>query len=139
MPKAGYWLSAPRSAPITPLSNKDSGHGAKRAFAHHSILDEHDESFLLLQMLGKEREAAWPGDIGAGLVIARPLIAVEALLRAGIDMDLDIGPLGANRLDVAERDAGVLFAEMQLGRHFRLVVGEANNGATVIANRRREA
>src|ERR1700686_664076 len=93
---------------------------------------------FLLQMLGEEAEAARPGDIGAGLVIARPFIAVEPVLRARIDMDLDLGPLGTNGLDIAERDPCVLLAEMKLGRHFRLVVGEANNGAAVIADRRRQ-
>jgi len=90
-------------------------------------------------MLGKEREAAGPGDIGAGLVIARPFIAVKAVLRAGIDMDLDLGPLGFDSLNVAERDACVLFPEMKLGRHLWLIVGEANDGAAVIADRRRQA
>ena len=90
-------------------------------------------------MPGKEREAAGPGDIGAALVITRPFIAVKAVLRAGIDVDLDLGPLGPDSLDVAQRDACVLFPEMKLGRHVRLVVGEANDGAAVIADRRRQA
>src|SRR5665213_4050890 len=83
----------------------------------------HDRSFLLLQMPGKEREAARPGDIGAGLVVTRPFVAVEAVLRAGIDMDLDLGPLGADGVDIAEWNAGVLFAELKQGRHVRIVVG----------------
>ncbi len=74
-------------------------------------------------MLGKKREAARPGDIRACLVVTRPLIAVEAVLRARIDVDLDVGPLGANGLYIAKRNARVLVAEMQLRRHFRLVVG----------------
>ena len=41
---------------------------------------------LLLQVLRKERQAARPGDIGAGLVVAGALIAVEAVLRAGVDV-----------------------------------------------------
>ena len=90
-------------------------------------------------MPGKEREAAGPGDIGAALVITRPFIAVKAVLRAGTDVDLDLGPLGPDSLDVAQRDACVLFPEMKLGRHVRLVVGEANDGAAVIADRRRQA
>jgi hypothetical protein len=87
-------------------------------------------------MLGKEAEAARPGYRRTGLVVARPLVTVKAVLRAGIDMDLDLGPLGFNGFDIAERNARVLFAEMQLGRHFRLVVGEANDGAPVLADRR---
>src|SRR6266446_3924379 len=92
----------------------------------------------LLQMPGKEREAAGPGDIGAGLVITRPFIAVKAVLRARIDVDLDLRPLGPDSLNVAERDACVLFPEMKLGRHVRLVIGEANDGAAVIADCRRQ-
>src|SRR3978361_1457453 len=91
-----------------------------------------------LQMLGKEVEAAGPGDVGAGLVVACPLVAMKAVLRAGIDKDFDVGPLGLDGLDIGQRNAGVLFAEMQLCRHFRLVVGEANHRAAVIADRGRQ-
>src|ERR1700732_5302350 len=91
----------------------------------------------LLQMLGKEAEAARPGDVGAGLVVTRPLIAVEAVLGARIDVDLDVGPLGADGFDIAERNPRVLFAEMQLRWHFRFVAGEANKAPAVIADRRR--
>src|ERR1700739_1649667 len=94
---------------------------------------------LLLQMLCQEIEAARPGDIRTGLVVAWPFVAVEAVLRTRIDVNLDFRPLGAECLDIAERNAGVLFSEMQLGRHFRLVVGETNDGAAVIADRRRQA
>src|ERR1700689_120815 len=59
---------------------------------------------LLLQMLGKERHAAGPGDIRAGLVVAGPLVAVKAVLRARIDVDLDLRPLGANGLDIGQRN-----------------------------------
>src|SRR5258705_8748032 len=93
-------------------------------------------SFLLFQMLGKEVEAARPGDVGAGLVVARPLIAVEAVLRARIDEDLDVRSLAPDGLDIGQRNARVLFAEMQLCRYFRLVVGKTNDGAAVIADRR---
>src|ERR1700738_3535713 len=96
-------------------------------------------SHLLLQMLGEEAEAARPGDVSAGLVVARPLIAVESVLGARIDVDIDVGPLGSDGLDVAERNACVLFAEMKLGRHVRLVVGEADDGAAVIADRCRQS
>src|SRR6202022_1451387 len=96
-------------------------------------------SLFLLQMLGEEAEAARPGDVRAGLVVTRPLIAVESVLGARIDVDLDVGPLGSDGLNVAERNPCVLFAEMKLGRHFRLVVGEADDGAAVIADRRRQS
>src|ERR1700716_3976911 len=93
---------------------------------------------LLPQMLREKRHAARPGDVGAGLVVTRPLVAVEAVLRVRIDMDLDVGPLGPDSLDIAERNPCVLFAEMKLGRHLRLVVGKANDGTAVIADRRRQ-
>src|SRR4051794_20602973 len=93
----------------------------------------------LLQMLGKELEAARPGEVGAGLVVAGALVAVKAVLRAGIDVDLDIGPLALDDLDVGQRNAGVLFAEMQLRPHLRLVIGEADDGAAIIADRGGEA
>ena len=67
-------------------------------------------------MFGKEVEAARPGDIGTGLVVARPFVAVKAMLRAGVDVDLDIGPLGLDDLDIGQRNARILFAEMQLRR-----------------------
>src|SRR5260370_13117071 len=89
-------------------------------------------------MLAEKFHAARPGDVGAGLVVTRPLVAVEAVLRAGIDVDLDVGPLGADGLDIAKRNPGILFAEMQLRRHLRLVVGQANDGAALIADRRRQ-
>src|SRR5258708_2986375 len=73
-------------------------------------------------MLGKKSHAARPGDVGAGLVVARPLVAMKTVLRTGIDENLDVGPFCPDGLDIAERNAGILFAEMQLRRHFRLVV-----------------
>ena len=90
-------------------------------------------------MPGKKLEAARPGDVGAGLVVARPLVAMKAVLRAGIDEHIDIGPLGLDGLDIGQRDPGILFAEMQLRRHFRFVVGKADDGAAIITDRRRQA
>src|ERR1700733_15328908 len=98
-----------------------------------------DIAKLLLQMLRQEIKAARPGDIRTGLVVAWPLVAVEAVLGARIDVDLDFGPLGADGLDIAERNAGVLFAEMQLGRHFRLFVGGTNEGGALITESPRHA
>src|SRR5438477_7917787 len=86
-------------------------------------------------MLGEERHAARPGGIGAGLVVARPLVAMEAVLRARIDEHLDLRSLGLDGLDIGQRNPGVLLAEMQLRRHLRLVVSEARDGAAVIADR----
>ena len=93
-------------------------------------------SVLLFQMPGKEVEATRPGGIRARLVVTCALVAMKAVLSARIDVDIDFGPLGADGLDIAKRDTCILLAEMQLGRYFRLVVGEANDGAAVIADRR---
>src|SRR3954462_14426070 len=92
-----------------------------------------------LQMLGEKRQPPRPGDISAGLVVARPLVAMKAVLRAGIDEDLDVWPLGLDGFDIGQGNAGVLFAEMQLRRDFRLVIGEADDSAAVIADRGRQA
>src|SRR3954451_692083 len=89
-------------------------------------------------MLRKKRGATRPRDIGAWLVIACAFFAIETVLRAGIDVNFDLGPLGADGFDIAKRNAGVLFAEMQLRRHFWLIVGEAGDGAAIKADRRRQ-
>src|SRR4051794_3260631 len=94
---------------------------------------------LLAQMPAEEAESSRPGDIGARFVIARPLVTVETVLRARIHVDLDVGPLGPDDVDIAERDPSVLFTKMKLGRDFRLVIGEAHDGAAVIADRGRQA
>ena len=57
------------------------------------------------------------------------------MLCARINENLHIRSLGANGLDVGERNAGVLLAEMKLRRHVGFVIGEANDGAAVIADR----
>src|SRR3954464_13041266 len=92
-----------------------------------------------LQMPGKEVEAARPGDVGAGLVVAGALVAVKAVLRAGIDVDLDIGPLALDDLDVGQRNAGVFSPKWQLRPPLRLFSGEADDGPAIIADRGEEA
>src|ERR1700738_1539167 len=86
-------------------------------------------------MHGEERKAALPRDVRVNLVIARALVAAEAVLRARVNENLDVGAVGANSLDVGERNADILLAEMQLRRHFRLVIGKTNDGAAIIAAR----
>jgi hypothetical protein len=86
-------------------------------------------------MFGEESHAARPGDIGTGLVVACPFVAVKAVLRAGIDVNFDVRPLGADGLDVGKRDACVFIAKVKLGRYFRPVIGEADDRATVVADR----
>src|SRR5439155_4147354 len=111
------------------------------AIAHHSsrYRAPRNDDRSSLQMLREKRQAARPGDVGAGLVVAGAFVAVKTVLRAGIDVNLDLGPLGLDSLDVGQRNACILFAEMQLRRHFWLVVGKADDGAAVIADRGRQA
>src|SRR5258708_1934117 len=66
-------------------------------------------------MLGKKLQAARPGDVGAGLVVACALVAVEAVLRAGIDVDLDLRPLGLDGVDIGQRNARIHFGEKDAG------------------------
>jgi hypothetical protein len=55
---------------------------------------------LGLQMLREEVQAAGPSDIGACLVVAGPLVAMEAVLCTGIGEDLDFWLLSLDCLDV---------------------------------------
>src|ERR1700704_5905993 len=79
---------------------------------------------LLLQMLLEEVHGALPGGLGAGFVEAAALVAVEAVLRIGVDENLSIAPaLLLDYVDVGHRDRRVLLAEMHHRRHLRLLVG----------------
>ena len=51
---------------------------------------------------------------GEGGEVAAALVAAEAVLRAGIDKDLDAGLRGLDRRNIGHRDGGVLLPEMQL-------------------------
>jgi len=70
------------------------------------------------------------------LVVTCALLAIEAVLRPD--------RYGSRRRaawrgwsDVGQRNARILFAEMQLRRHFGLSSAKANDGAAIIADRRR--
>src|SRR6476646_7902572 len=77
---------------------------------------------LFFQMLLQEGERALPGELCRRFVIAAALVTEEAVLRVRIDEDLAIAAAFLfDHLDVAHRDRGVLFAEMQLRRHLRLL------------------
>jgi hypothetical protein len=89
----------------------------------------------LVQMRPEERQAALPGEIRTRLVVAGALVAAETVLRAGINEYLNIRPFRLDGLDIGQRNAGVLLAEVQLGRHGGLVVGEAHHSAAVVADR----
>src|SRR5215218_9241173 len=62
------------------------------------------------------RQGPFPGHARAGLVVASALVAVKAVSRVLVDVDVAIRALLLDRLDVGERDALVLVAEMQLRR-----------------------
>src|SRR5436305_4236749 len=86
-------------------------------------------------MLRKELAGALPCQVGALFVVAATFLAIKTVLRAGIDVDLDLRPFGPDGFDVAQWNAGVLLAEVQLRRHLRLVVGKSRDGAAVEADR----
>src|SRR5690349_25093263 len=64
---------------------------------------------------------------------------MEAVLRLRIDVDFRLRLLLLDSLNIAERNAGILFAEMHLHRTFRLLVGEFGNHAAVVTDRGLEA
>src|SRR5207302_9910960 len=97
------------------------------------------ESRALLQMLREKFQAARPGDVGAGLVVAGALVAMEAVLGARIDEDLNVRSFRLDGLDVGQGNAGVLLAEMQLRRRLRRLFGKALDRAAVITDRRFQA
>src|SRR5580704_18027702 len=74
----------------------------------------------LFYVLRQERHRALPGEVRGGFLIAAALVAMEAVLGVGIDVDLAIAAaLLLDQIDVAHRDRSVLLAEMHLHRHFR--------------------
>jgi hypothetical protein len=52
-------------------------------------------------MLPEKFAAPRPREIGAGLVVARPFLAVKTMLRTRIDVDFDFGALAADDVDIA--------------------------------------
>src|SRR5262249_56411259 len=82
----------------------------------------------LFQVFLEKIHGARPGRLGARAVEAPALVAVEAVLRVGVDVDLAVAAaLLLDYLDVAHRDRGILVAEMHLRRHLRLLVGILGN------------
>lgn len=67
---------------------------------------------LFAEMFGKKSQATRPRDFGALFVVACSFVAVKSVLRARIDVNFELGPLGPDHVDVAERNAGVLVAEV---------------------------
>src|SRR6516164_2774294 len=120
-----WYRSKPPSAQATPSTSASAGSksllvisgGARGASPPESISQcsaRHDgfpgllpvgasrndrERVALLQMLGEERHAARPGDVGAGFVVARALVAMEAVLSVRVDEDLDVRTLALDGLD----------------------------------------
>src|ERR1700730_452314 len=94
----------------------------------------------LFQMFLEEIRGALPGRLGARAVEAAALVAMEAVLRVGVDVDLAVAAaLLLDRLDVAHRDRGVLLAEMHLGGDRRLLGGVLGDPPAAIANGSRAA
>src|SRR5438552_14997363 len=139
VPAASLFRRVARSAPAIPCWSASAGSdegqrpssfrdGAlapdlRCAIAHRGISRFRVRSFhsrpgmtpsaSLPQMLRKKSEAARPGDVGARLVVAGALVAMKTVLRAGIDENFHLRPLGLDGLDVGERNAGILFAKVQ--------------------------
>src|SRR5262249_39854243 len=83
---------------------------------------------------------ARPGRLCARAVEAAALVAMEAVLRVGVNVDFAVAAaLLLDHLDVAHRDRGILVAEMHLRRDFRLLVGVLGDLSAVIADGSREA
>src|SRR5262245_30739802 len=94
---------------------------------------------LFLQVLLQEVQGALPSRLGAGVVEAAALVAMEAVLRIVIDEDFAVAAaLLLDGLDVAHRDRCILLAEMHHERDLRLFVGVLGDLAAVIGNRRRQ-
>ena len=53
-------------------------------------------------MFAEEGQRARPGEVGARLVVARALVAVEAMI-GRMDMDLDLRVSGADLADAGDR------------------------------------
>src|SRR4051794_12093289 len=90
-------------------------------------------------MPGEECQRALAGQIGAWLVITGALVTAKAVLRAGINMDLNLRPLRLDGFNIGQGNACILLAEMKERRHRRLVAREANNSAAIIANSCRQS
>src|SRR5262249_60192502 len=79
-------------------------------------------------------ERALPRHLRARLVKAAALVAVEAVAGVLVDVDVAIGALLLDDLDVAQRNALVLVAEMHLRRAAWLLVREGDDAAAVVAH-----
>src|SRR6185437_10078414 len=86
-------------------------------------------------MLLQKSERPLPGGFCRRLVVAAALVAKKAVPCARIHKDLAIAAaLLFDQLDVGHRDRSVLFAEMQLRRHLRLLVDILGDLAAVITD-----
>src|SRR5262245_42367152 len=78
----------------------------------------------LLQMLLEEVHGALPGGLGARLVEAAALVAMEAVTGDRVDEDLAVAAaLLLDHVHVGHRDGLVGLAEMHHHGHLRLLVG----------------
>ena len=78
----------------------------------------------LLDVLVEKIHGALPGGLGARFMEAPPLVAMEAVPRARIDVNLAVTTtLFLDRLDVSHRDRRILVAKMHLRGYLRLLIG----------------
>src|SRR4026209_2019098 len=86
---------------------------------------------LFLHVLRQEFLRALPREIAGFLAVARALVAIEAVRRIRIGVDLGPRRLLLEGHEPGHRDAVIFFAEMHLHRALRLLVGELADHAAV--------
>src|SRR5262245_65400038 len=89
-------------------------------------------------MLAQEVERAGPSHLGRRFGETWPLVAMKAVRRVWIGVDLAFLTILIDRGDIRHRDALVLLAKMHLHRNLRLLVGEFGDLYTVIGDRGRD-
>ena len=76
-------------------------------------------------MLREERQRAFArGSARLGVVARMPVLVIETVLSASIDINRDLRPAGAEGGDPFRRQGGVLVADMRNHRAARLFGGE---------------
>src|ERR1041385_2878875 len=104
----------------------------------------HGRGFLFLprldlfHVLRQKLRRALPGKIAGVLAVAGTLVAIEAMRRIGVGVDLGLRLFFLDVLDGRHWNAVILLAEMHLYRALRLFVGELADHAAVERDRSEE-
>src|SRR6185312_14697469 len=91
-----------------------------------------------MEMLSEEDEGAFLGQLEGRRIEAWALVAAETVPGSLVDEDFRVRLRGADRLDVAHRNGGVLIPEMHLHRAERGFVARCGDAAAVPAAGGRE-